>query len=131
MPVLDSNLLIRLSQGDVAAAEALQRLTGQDLTVPFHAAAEYLVAIDDVVEELRRLHRSFRMVHTTDDHILAAAALRADARARAVRPRWGDIHIAAAAVVDRTYVVTTNKRHFRQLNVEAWHYLAEPEPPSV
>lgn len=129
MPVLDSNLLIRLMDGDPRAIATLERLEGEHLAVPAQAAAEFLTGVDERGPALERLHGSFDVRHTTDAHTLAMAELRARARARRLRPRWGDVHVAAQAVVDDTYVVTTNKRHFTQLDVPAWHYLREEDPP--
>lgn len=131
VPVLDTNLLIRLDHRDPAAEAALRKMEGQDLVVPAQVAAEYLAGVADPEAELARLHAGFRVVHTTDVHLLAVARLaaRAFAGSAAVRPRWGDLHVAAAALLEGTYVATTNKRHFNHIGVAAWHYLDEPEPP--
>lgn len=131
MPVLDTNLLIRLDARDAVAEAALRRIEGEDLVVPAQVAAEYLVRVADPEAELARLHASFRVQHTTDAHLLAVARLAAAAFGKGGhdRPRWGDLHVAAAAILEGTYVATTNKRNFTQLGVDAWHYLEEADPP--
>lgn len=101
--------------------------------VPAQVAAEYLVRARDRESEMLRLHESFEVVHTTDAHALAMARLAArafDARGED-RPRWGDLHVAAAALLAGTYVATTNKRHFTRLGVPAWHYVEEEDPPAT
>lgn len=131
MPVLDSNFLILLAAKEAAAKRALERLARDDLVVPWIVAAEYLCKVDDPIAELHALHRSFRVVHSTDEATLEAARLRAlPASKKAERPRWPDIHIAAVARLEGTYVVTTNKRHFTQLGVPAWHFQDEEDPPA-
>lgn len=132
MPVLDTNLLIRLEARDAAAEAALRRIEHEDLVVPAQVAAEYLVRVADREAELARLHAAFRVQHTTDAHLLAVARLAARAfdEPGGERPRWGDLHVAAAALLEGTFVATTNKRHFARLGVEAWHYLEELEPPA-
>jgi predicted nucleic acid-binding protein len=131
MPVLDTNFLIRLDARDPAAEKALRAIEAQDLVLPAQAAAEYLAGVADPEAELARLHAGFRVVQTTDVHLLVVARLAAKAFAafEVARPRWGDLHIAAAALLEGTYVVTTNKRHFTRLGVAAWHYLTEMNPP--
>ncbi len=132
MPVLDTNLLIRLEANDPAALTALQSIEQAELIVPAQAASEYLVRSVHQEVELTRLSAAFRIQHTTDEHLLAAARIAAQAfdSKEGDRPRWGDINIAATAVLAGTYVVTTNKRHFTQLGVESWHYTKEDKPPS-
>lgn len=127
MPVLDTNLLIRVARGDAVAEKALDALADERLVVPMQVAIEYLSGVADPVAELVALHASFTVLHTTDAVLLEAAALRARTRDR-VRPRWGDILVAAYAVLDDTYVVTTNKRHYTQLGVDAWNYEKEGRP---
>lgn len=123
MPVLDTNLLIRLAHGDIVAQKALDQLEDERLIVPMQVAFEYLTGVVDPIAELAGLHGSFTVLHTSDAVILEAAGLRA--RHHKLKPRWGDILIAAFAVLEDTYVVTTNKRHFKQLGVPAWNYEKE------
>lgn len=132
MPVLDTNLLIRLDARDPGAEAALRRLEGEDLVVPAQVAAEFLAGVTNPEAELARLHASFRVVHSTDVHVLAMARLaaRAFTRSASIRPRWADLHVGAAALLEGTYVATTNKRHFLQMGVPAWHYMAEADPPA-
>jgi predicted nucleic acid-binding protein len=129
MPVLDTNFLILLARGDPKAKAAARRLTGLDLIVPAQAAMEYLCGIEDPVAELQGLRESFRLIHTTDEVVLEAVRLRMARRPGPTKPNWGDLHIAAVAALGGTYVVTTNKRHFTQLDVPAWHFVDEADPP--
>lgn len=131
MPVLDANFLIMLSNDEDHAIRALQKIAGEDLVVPAQAAAEYLVGFDDVEDELSALHESFKVTHTDDEHLITMARLRAEARSRALRPRWGDVHIAAQTRMRNTYVVTTNTRHFRQLDVDSWDWRKQKLPPKT
>jgi predicted nucleic acid-binding protein len=132
MPVLDTTLLIGLERRLPVALRALERAR-QDghLLAPAHAVLEYLSGMDNALAELHHLRDAFEVVHTDDSQVLRGAELRAQARrAGRDRPHWGDIHIAAVASLEGTYVVTTNKRHFAQLGVPAWNYESEPEPPA-
>jgi predicted nucleic acid-binding protein len=130
MPVLDSNFLILLAAKEPKALAAFKRLEQGDLLVPWIVAAEYLCKVDDPVAELHALHKSFRVVHSTDESVLEAARLRAQpSTKKAEKPRWPDIHIAALTLLEGTFVVTTNKRHFTQLGVPAWHFQDEADPP--
>jgi predicted nucleic acid-binding protein len=129
MPVLDTNFLILLAHGDPAAKGAATKLAGLDLIVPAQAAIEYLCGIEDTVGELQGLRDSFRLQHTSDEIVLEAVRLRTARRPGAAKPNRGDLHIAAVAALAGTYVVTTNKRHFTQLGVPAWHFVNEADPP--
>lgn len=130
MPVIDTNLLIRIDHGDPAAKSALVSLASEDLVVPAQVAAEYLVRAAEPPSDFERLRRAFRIVHTTDAHVQAAALLaaRVFGDGKGARVRWADIHIAAAAILEETYVVTTNKRDFARLGVPAWNYVEEQRP---
>lgn len=132
MPVLDTNVLIGLAHGHPAATVAIRRaLADGPLLVPAQAALEFLAGVQEPVESLRALRRSFVLVHSDDDQVLEGATLRARVRGKAAeRPRWADIRIAAVARLEGTYVVTTNKRHFTQLGVPAWHFTDEADPPA-
>lgn len=131
MPVLDATLLIQVEQGADSAKRSLERLRseGASLLLPAQVAAEYLAGMEDKVAELATLHSAFEVVHTTDAQILETARLVEDAVGRRVKPRWADAVVAAVAVLEGTYVVTANKRHFTQLRVPAWNYETEPDPP--
>lgn len=129
MPVLDSCFLIMLSHDDKQTVRALHKVNTTHLIVPAQAAAEFLVGVDEHSEELKAIHDSFDVVHTDDNHLLAMAELRSKARTRAIRPRWGDIHIAAQAKIHDTYVITNNERHFRQLGVPVWDWIKNDRPP--
>lgn len=129
MPVLDTNLLIRLAHGEAVAEEVVDRLAQERLIVPMQCAIEYLSGVADPVAELAALHGSFIVLHTSDAVLLEAAAIRARTRGT-TRPRWRDILVGAFAVLEGTYVVTTNKRHFTQIGVEAWNYEKEEGPPT-
>ncbi len=131
MPVLDTNFLIALAHGDATAQAALEvaRADGA-LLVPAQAALEFLSGAADPVAQLQAIRDSFELVHTSDAHVLEGAALRAKARASGIaKPHWGDIHIAAVALLGGTYVVTANKRDFTTLGVPAWHFGREGAPP--
>ena len=131
MPVLDSGLLIQLEQGKAPARKALERLLaeGNPLSLPVQAATEYLAGVEDKVAELASLHTAFFVVHSSDAQALETARLVDQTVRRGIKPRWTDAAIAAVAVLEGTYVVTTNKRHFTQLGVPAWNYETEEEPP--
>lgn len=132
MPVLDTNLLIRASQGEPVAADVIRSLAarGEALLVPAMAAIEFLAGEENVTPTYHWLKEGFVVVHTTDDQVRRAAELYAAAhRQGRGRPGWGDSMIAAVASLEGTYVVTTNKRHFTQFGVPAWHYDLEEEPP--
>lgn len=130
MPVLDTNFLIRLKNRDPAALAAFERLQNDDLVVPAMAAAEYLYGVQDAVSELVGLHRAFRVAHTSDAWLLEAYRL-ASAGGRSGRPRWADLFIAAHALLEGTYVVSTNKRDFKELGIACWNYEKEKGPPPV
>lgn len=131
MPVLDTTLLIGLERRAPPALRALERAREDGpLLVPAHTLLEYLSGMDNALAELHHLNEAFQVVHTDDGQVLRGAELRARARqAGRDRPHWGDIHIAAVASLEGTYVITTNKRHFTQLGVPAWNYESEAEPP--
>lgn len=130
MPVLDTNILIRLSTEDSAATDALERIAPERPVVPAQVAVEFLTGIDDVPQGLDWLEQAFTVAHTDRDTVILAAQMRAAQIRKKHRPRTADLWIGAHALRLGTYVVTTNKRHFRALDVPAWHYDKEPDPPA-
>lgn len=129
MPVIDTNFLIYISHDETRAIRGLRRIAEERLIVPAQAAAEFLAGMDNRQEELMALHDGFEVAHTDDEHLLAMATLRSEMRTRSIRPRWGDVHIAAQAQIHGTYVVTNNARHFHQLGVETWDWKNQIDPP--
>ena len=131
MPVIDTHLLIGVERGDEKAILAFKAAAAAGtLIIPAVAALEYLDGVAQSAAELRAMHESMEVRHTTDDLLTVASQLRADARKKGVKARWADILIAAEAVLAQTYVVSTNKRHFTQLGVPAWNYETEKGPPA-
>lgn len=130
MPVLDTNLLVRIRGGDPVAIRALTQLQGRQLIVPAQVVTEYLVRAVDHEKEIQALEESFSIAHTTHAHASDTARLAAKSFGNLTpRPRWADLHIAATAVANRTFVVSTNKKDFARLGVPCWDYAHEPLAP--
>lgn len=133
MPVIDTTLLVDAAQRDARAVAAMQRLRsqGDPLLLPAVAVMEFLAGEDHPVQAYRWLEQDFRIVHSSEQSVLRASQLFADARRRGRRPAWNDTAIAAIAALEGTYVATANKRDFAQLGVPAWNYLEEADPPRL
>ena len=106
----------------------LHSIGPKDLHVPFQAATEFLAGVEDPVAGLHLLVASYGVVMPTHAHLLEAARL---ARRPGRRPNWGDIHIAAHALLESTYVITANPKDFRALDCMVWDYRNEPAPPQT
>lgn len=129
MPIIDTNLLIRLEASDPVAQDVAQRLADQTVVVPAQVAFEFLLGAADLDAQAFALNASYPVEMPNFTIAMAAARLGQLAIAKGFRERRGDLWIAAHALVRDDYVVTTNKRHFTQLGVKAWNYESEPEPP--
>lgn len=129
MPVLDSNLLIRLDHDDPVAVATVDRLKGETLVVPFQAALEFACGTRDPEDAVRAVAAAFDLQRPEEPTLQEAARLIAQARSKGNRVASGDAWIAASAVLGSDYVVTANKRHFRTLGVTAWNYMREKNPP--
>jgi predicted nucleic acid-binding protein len=132
MPVLDTEVLIRLSAGDPVATAAVTRLRqeGRQLWVPAIAAIEYLAGAEDAVAACHRLKQSFEVVHTTDLLTIQAAQTMASFmdKRKGTLP-WNDAIIGAEALLRRTYVLSRNVRDFERLGIPVWNYETEEGPP--
>lgn len=82
MPVLDSNLLIRLDVGDPVATAALESIVESPLVVPYDSALEYAVGTDDAEEAILAVATAFTLEQPDIETLQAAATLAAQARAR-------------------------------------------------
>lgn len=131
MPVLDTSFLSDLQEGRPEARRALARLRGDGtLVVPHQAALEFLSGFADPVQALHFLRQAFRVVHPTDEHLVAGARLRLRQRHAGLRPGWGDVQIATQALLDATYVVTADAADFRALGCRVWNHRLEAAPPA-
>lgn len=129
MPVLDTNLLIRLDHDDPKARAALERIQDAPLIVPYQVALEFAVGTADPAGELVFLAGSFVLDAPNAVVLEAAAQLGKAAREAGKRLDGADAWIAAAAKVRDDYVVSANKRHFTALGVPCWNYMRGAEPP--
>lgn len=119
MPVLDTNFLIALEMGD-EAAHRFNEVHGHSLLLPSVVAAEFLTPFGSKAsQQFDLLMRSYRILDTSPEWILAAAAVRKKLVEARKRIRLADAWIAAWAVVHDTYVVTRNVKDFQALGVEA------------
>lgn len=109
-----------------AAKRALRRVENDDLLVPYQTACEYLAGMEDPVAELQGLAASYTLVAPTAAHVLEVAQL---VRRIGGRPRWGDVHIAAAAHLEGTYILTANPKDFAALGCRVWDYRNQAKAP--
>lgn len=130
MPVLDTDLLIRLDHDDAKARTALERIDDQPLIVPYQVALEFAVGTADPEAERVFLAGSFVLDAPNAIVLEAAARLGKEARDAGKRVDAADVWIAAAADVRDDYVVSSNKRHFSRLGVPCWNFMREAGPPS-
>lgn len=133
MPVLDTSFLVDLEKRRPAALEAYEAMLaeGDPLLVPAEVALEFATGLQDEVAALHHIEGAFVLVPFGRVQILEAAKL-ARATLRAGRfPGWADVQVASLAVLESTYVVSSNKRHFEALGVPCWDPRAEPDPPSL
>lgn len=133
MPVLDTTLLVDLQRDRADARRALDVLREREetLVVPAQVATEYLTGHVDPVQGFDRLVASFDLRFIGDRHVLEAARLASHAIARGDFPGWGDVHVAATARLEDTYVVTANPLHLEALEVPTWDYRTEEGPPGA
>lgn len=110
-----------------AAKRALGMVENEDLLVPYQTACEYLAGMEDPVAELQGLAASYTLVAPTAAHVLEVAQLVRRIGGR--RPRWGDVHIAAAAHLEGTYVLTANPKDFAVLGCRVWDYRKRAKAP--
>jgi predicted nucleic acid-binding protein len=130
MPVLDTTFLIDLEEGLPEAAAALGLLQGQELVVPGHAAFELMAGTDTPLALLAGLRNSYHVRMATDRHLVAGAEIRRRLARTRRRPSWGDLYIAAEAVVSSTYVVTADARDFKAMGCRVWEYRKGGAPPA-
>lgn len=131
MPVLDSNLLIRLDDEDPVAVRTLRRIEKETLVVPYQTALEYACGTSDPELALDDIQSAFTLQRPELETLQEAVKLAAQTRKKGLRFRGGDTWIAACASLRSDYVVTTNKRDFSQLGVPAWNYEKEQQPPTA
>ncbi len=131
MPVLDSNLLIRLDEDDPVAVRTLRRIDKEILIVPYQVALEYACGAHDPEDALNDVLSAFTLERPESETLKKAVDLAARARNQGIRFKGGDTWIAACAALRSDYVVTTNKRDFSQLGVPAWNYEKEQAPPTA
>ena len=129
MPVLDTSFLIDLQEGKPEARRAIDALAGQDLVVPGHAVLEFLAGFEDPAQALHFLKSAFRVAWSGEEHVLEGAKIRLAAARSGRRPAWGDVHIAATAVLEGSYVVTADSRDFEAIGVAAWNHREGGPPP--
>jgi predicted nucleic acid-binding protein len=132
MPVLDATFLIDLKRRPAKTRPIQERLLSleEPLLVPMPAAMEYAVGEAEPAAALVALEQSYQVV--VCDAALARLAVRLGKRARETLgfPGWSDVQVAAVAAHHGMFVVTRNKRHFREtLGVRVWDYGTEPDPP--
>lgn len=129
MPVLDTNLLIRLDHDDAKARSALAQIDGRPLIVPYQVALEFAGGTASPAAELVALAASFVLDPPNAAVLEEAAALGKRARDAGRRVDAADVWIAAAARVRDDFVVSSNKRHFTALGVPCWNYMRESAAP--
>lgn len=117
MPVLDTNFLIALADGDAKAQVLLEALKDQPLTVPSIVAAEFLAPYANPGDVLRNLERSFQVKQTSTQWIEEAARRRHELAKRRASIRSADFWIATWAHLEDDVVVTRNGRDFEALGV--------------
>lgn len=118
MPVLDTSFLIALQAGDEKALELLATMKDEPLLVPGIVAVEFLTPFGAKAEKTYvELDRSFSLVHTSADWVLAAARLRQRLHRERRSIRLADFWIAAWAVLHDTPVVTRNATDFAAMGV--------------
>src|ERR1051325_8049144 len=119
VPVLDASFLIDLHRHEPRARAAHDVLVreGRRMLVPHQAALEFVTGFIDPEAAYRRLELAYERVPTTGTQIQVGARLAAAALAAGKRGGWGDVQIAAAAMVEGTFVVTANPKHFNSLSV--------------
>jgi predicted nucleic acid-binding protein len=121
MPVLDTNFLFALHDGQEAAVDLLRRHRDDPLLVPDVVAAEFLTDWQDAeVREkvLEALVADFTVCTTDLDWIRTAAALRARLRKKRALVRRADVCIAAWAVHRGMPVITQDADDFSRLGVD-------------
>lgn len=130
MAVLDTSLLIDLERGQSSARKALDWLLARDepLLVPAQVAIEYLAGVDDPVQGLHRLNSSFAVVGVGQEQILEASRVGRRALVEGHRPGWGDLQIAALALLEGSLIVTADPASFRKLRCQVWDYRVEKAP---
>lgn len=131
MPVLDATFLIDVEHRRTDAVRALRRLLSNDeaLLVPAQTAAEFAAGREDEVAALADVEGSFAIVAFGPRHILEAARLARAAYRRGRFPGWPDIHVAAVAALEGTFVVTADAKNFRPMGCAVWDYRRDAEPP--
>lgn len=129
MPVLDSNFLIRLDVEDKDAVRALDQVAKDVLIVPAQAALEFLAGVDDPERAMQVLEGAFVVEMPIKAVTVEAAILARLGRERSFRVQSGDAWIAAHAMVRGDFVISSNKRHFKRLDVPCWDFGKEPAPP--
>lgn len=131
MPVLDASFLIDVERRRPPALQAYERLleAGERLLVPAQVATEFLAGLEDEVAGLHQLEAAFAVVPFGRTQLLEAARLARFARQRGEFPGWADAQVAALAVLEQTFVVSTNALHFAALGVPCWDYRQRKEPP--
>lgn len=133
MAVIDTSFLIAGQRSPRRIAPKAQQLVemGETLLVPAQAAIEFASGAEDPDRALDEIERSFTLRPVDRAIVPAAARIDRESRARRKHPGAGDIQIAATAIAERTFVVTSNARHFRDaLGVPVWDYERDPEPPA-
>lgn len=119
MPVLDTNFLIALEDGNPAALALLTDISSEELVVPAVVAAEYLTHSGARRSRaLEELERAFTIRNTSRTWIETAAAHRSSLAQQGVRFRLPDFWIGIWALAEKTYVVTQNENDFRALKVK-------------
>ena len=122
MPVLDTNFLIALEQGDEDAVQWLRDHRAAEHHVPDFVAVEYLTGHTEADAAFDALQAAFVIAHGDPAWIQSATRMRKSLRSDKVRFRTPDFWIAAWADHLGTSVVTKDAAHFRPLKVtvESW-----------
>lgn len=126
MAVLDTSFLIDLDESVAEALAALKILAQAEILLPFQTASEYLAGVEDPYAALQALEASYTLLRPDSLHLLECARIAHGLRRR---PPWGDIHIAAVAQLEGTYVVTADAKGFRALGCAVWDYRNDAKPP--
>ncbi len=127
MPVIDASFLLDLEHGRPDAHRTLKAYPEEEWIVPYQAALEYLVGVDDTIPAMRALESGYRIVHSNREILLEAARLFIVSERKGRRPSWSDLHIAAVAALLQMPIVTADARAFGSMEIQTHLYRDEKE----
>lgn len=125
MPVIDASFLLDLEHGRPDAHRTLKEYPDDEWIVPYQAALEYMVGVEDSIPALRALESGYRIVHSTHEILLEASRLFIVCERQDRRPSWADLHVAAVAAHYQMSVVTADARAFGSMGIQTRLYREE------